>query len=254
MDMAHTDTATPEASNKADASFPVSPLMGVLVVVGIYLAAGQLGKLIFDIVTPVTHLGNSSYVQFAYTLTVEALTLGLLVLFMRSNKASHASIGLIKPRMYNILAFLAGTASYYVLTSVVILLAIALFHLDKGQHQQLGFDKPDSILAYVVTFVSLVILPPLVEEIVMRGFLFSSLKRGMSVVKAALLTSLLFAIAHLQLGSGAPPLWTAAIDTFVLSLVLCALRQKTGNLWAGIGVHMLKNCFAFYALFVVSHS
>jgi hypothetical protein len=88
----------------------------------------------------------------------------------------------------------------------------------------------------------------------MRGFLFSSLKRGMTVVVAAIVTSSIFAIAHLQFGSDAPLLWLAAIDTFVLSLVLCYLRQKTGSLWPCIGLHMIKNGLAFTVLFLIPES
>jgi membrane protease YdiL (CAAX protease family) len=61
----------------------------------------------------------------------------------------------------------------------------------------------------------------------------------------------LFAVAHLQFGSGAPLLWIAAIDTFVLSLFLIYLKDKTDSLWAPILLHMLKNFIAFMALFVL---
>ncbi|MGH7237402.1 MAG: CPBP family glutamic-type intramembrane protease [Candidatus Saccharimonadales bacterium] len=42
----------------------------------------------------------------------------------------------------------------------------------------------------------------------------------------------------------------AGVDTFILSTVLCYLREKTGRLYAGIGVHALKNFVAFAALFL----
>ena len=240
-----------QVNEDADTKFPVSPLIGLLVVIGIYFGSGELGRLVSGIIVSLFKLDDSAYVQFGYTLVVEALTLGLLVLFMRSSKVTFASIGLIKPRLFNIVAFLGGYASYFVLNGIALLAATQIFHLDTDQQQQLGFNLVRSAPELVVTFISLVIIPPLVEEIVMRGFLFSSLKQGMSVIKAALLTSVFFAVAHLQLGSGAPPLWSAAIDTFILSLVLCTLRQKTGNLWAGIGVHMFKNFLAFSMIFIV---
>ena len=57
--------------------------------------------------------------------------------------------------------------------------------------------------------------------------------------------------AHLAEGGAAGPLWIGFIDTFILSLVLCYLRVKTGSLWAGITLHALKNGIAFVALFVI---
>ena len=83
-----------------------------------------------------------------------------------------------------------------------------------------------------------------------RGFLFTGLTQKMNVVLAAIVTSIIFAAAHLQWGSGAPLLWAAAADTFTLSMVLVWLRHKTGSLWPGIGVHFIKNGIAFLALFV----
>jgi membrane protease YdiL (CAAX protease family) len=85
----------------------------------------------------------------------------------------------------------------------------------------------------------------------MRGFLFTSLLKPAAVhLRRDLSPVVLFAAAHLQIGSGAPLLWTAAIDTFILSLVLCYLRYKTGSLWPGIFLHMLKNLLAFLVIFV----
>jgi hypothetical protein len=59
---------------------------------------------------------------------------------------------------------------------------------------------------------------------------------------AIIITSLLFGAVHGQ--------WNVAIDVFVLSLVLCSLREVTGNIWAGVLLHMLKNGLAFYLLFI----
>jgi membrane protease YdiL (CAAX protease family) len=44
--------------------------------------------------------------------------------------------------------------------------------------------------------------------------------------------------------------WNVAIDVFSLSLIMCGLREITGNIWAGALLHMLKNGLAFYILFI----
>jgi membrane protease YdiL (CAAX protease family) len=71
----------------------------------------------------------------------------------------------------------------------------------------------------------------------------------MPFIRAALLTSALFAVPHLLEGNGSL-LWIGGMDTFVLSLALCYLREKTGSLWAPVALHMLKNGVAYLALFV----
>ena len=65
-----------------------------------------------------------------------------------------------------------------------------------------------------------------------------------------LVTSVIFGALHTLTGKDGL-LWIAAIDTFALSLVLCYLREKTGNLYASMGVHAIKNGIAFLALFVL---
>jgi membrane protease YdiL (CAAX protease family) len=55
----------------------------------------------------------------------------------------------------------------------------------------------------------------------------------------------MFGLAHLQLGSGTAVVWAAGIDTFLLSLVLVYLREKSGVLYAGMLVHALNNLIAF---------
>jgi membrane protease YdiL (CAAX protease family) len=43
-------------------------------------------------------------------------------------------------------------------------------------------------------------------------------------------------------------MWAAAFDTFILSVVLVYLREKTGALYAGMLVHMLNNLLAFFVV------
>ena len=100
-------------------------------------------------------------------------------------------------------------------------------------------------------FISLVVLPPIVEEILVRGFLYTSLRKYLPRIWAVIIASALFAAAHLPEGnSGAGLLWVAAVDTFILSAVLIYLREKTDKLWASMMVHGMKNGIAFLSLFV----
>ncbi len=84
-----------------------------------------------------------------------------------------------------------------------------------------------------------------------RGFLYSTLKKAMPLFGAVVLTSAIFASAHLPEGGAAGPLWIGALDTFVLSLFLIYLREKTNGLWASMTLHAVKNGVAFVALFVL---
>jgi membrane protease YdiL (CAAX protease family) len=114
------------------------------------------------------------------------------------------------------------------------------FHIDEAQ--QVGFGSLALPSEYIMAFIALVILPPLTEELLFRGYLFGALRQKISFAPSMILTSLIFAIVHLKLNVG--------VDVFCLSLVLCYLREKTGTIWAGVILHMLKNSIAFYLLFI----
>jgi len=122
-------------------------------------------------------------------------------------------------------------------------------NINYNQKQDLGFNSVAGSNQMVLVFISLVILPPIAEEIMMRGLLFSGLRTRLKLLPAMVITSALFAVAHLEFGSGNALLWTAAMDTFILSLVLCFLREKTHSLIPGMILHGLKNCIAFVYLY-----
>lgn len=214
----------------------------------IYIFLGLIG---WDEARITSWLTNNTLGQFLVSAAIQLGMLGLLALFMKRRRMSFASIGWKGRFAWRetglvIVAYLAYLALFIASTVA----AKALFpSLDLEQKQEIGFDNV-SQLQLPLVFVSLVILPPLVEEVIMRGYLYTSLKSQVSQRWAAIITSILFAVAHLQAGSSAPLLWIAAIDTFILSLLLIHLREKTGRLWAPIMLHALKNGIAFATLFI----
>jgi membrane protease YdiL (CAAX protease family) len=90
-----------------------------------------------------------------------------------------------------------------------------------------------------------VVLAPIAEEILMRGYLYTSLRAHWKFVPSLLVTSLLFGLAHLQSGDNGALIWMAALNTFLLSIALVYLREKTGALYASIMVHSMNNFLAF---------
>ena len=102
---------------------------------------------------------------------------------------------------------------------------------------------PDKIFA----FVSLVIIAPIAEELIYRGFLYKNLKRNLpkkfSIPLAIILTSLTFALAHGNLAVG--------IDVFAMSVVSCLLLELTGHLHSSILLHIIKNGIAFYLVYTL---
>jgi membrane protease YdiL (CAAX protease family) len=199
-------------------------------------------------------LNSSVIAQFWFVLLAEVLTFGAIWWFVRRRGSNLRAIGWREVRAWDIVRALSGFAVYFVGYAVLLTIATHLFpSLNVDQKQDLGFSDVSGNTSLILTFLSLVVLPPVVEETVFRGFLFTGIRNRLKPVAAALITSLLFAVPHLlESGQSGSLLWVAGIDTFTLSLVLCYLRHKTDSLWPGIFLHALKNGIAFVALYVVA--
>jgi membrane protease YdiL (CAAX protease family) len=195
-------------------------------------------------------LDNSVPAQFVYFVISDMLLLLAIWVALRFLQWSWRTIGLSRPKVVHILTGILATLPYYLLYIALVAVLIQVFPgLKVDQKQEIGFNTVIGHGQLMLTFISLVVLPPLVEEIAMRGFLYTGIRQWLPKIGAALLVSVLFGTAHLAEGGDAGLLWIGAIDTFVLSMVLVYLREKTGNLWAGITLHACKNGIAFWLLF-----
>jgi CAAX protease family protein len=137
----------------------------------------------------------------------------------------------------------AGFIIYFIASGAFIAVVSHLIPgLDMSQAQETGFEHISQRYEYFAAFLALVVLAPVAEEILFRGYLYGKLKKYVPVWVAIIVTSILFGAVHGQ--------WNVTLDVFVLSIVLCSLREVTGGIWAGILLHMLKNGIAFYFLFI----
>lgn len=98
-------------------------------------------------------------------------------------------------------------------------------------------DHPGDPWAWTSIGVA-VVLAPIVEEIVYRGFLQSALLRVFgNAWHAVLVTAGLFAAAHVPMGIG----WHGLVSIFVLGVALGVAMEKTRSLGVPIVVHALFN-------------
>lgn len=190
---------------------------------------------------------NRAVLTFVIAALVYLLTI-LIVLGLpwrlRGVRVTRKDLGLTRlPDWFDILLAPAGFVVYLLASSVLAYLALQLLPgFDATQAQDVGFRDIASRFEYLAAFVTLVIIAPVAEETLMRGYLYGWLRRLVPVWAAILLTSLVFGLLHGQ--------WNVGLDVFALSLVLCGLREVTGSIWAGILLHMMKNTLAFYVLFI----
>lgn len=163
---------------------------------------------------------------------------------LKRQRTTAGDLGLKSlPTWMDILWAPAGAVVYIILTTIVTTLAMAFLpFIDYTQAQETGFSELANQSEYILAFLSLVIIAPIAEEVLFRGYLFGKLRKYAPIWLSILVTSALFALVHFQ--------WNVALDVFALSIVLCLLRVISGSLWPSILLHMLKNGIAFYFLFI----
>jgi len=95
-----------------------------------------------------------------------------------------------------------------------------------------------------------VIVPPINEEILMRGFILTKLREVTSFWKANIITSLLFVGIHwpgwkLIFDNEISWMLKSSVSVFILSIVLGYLVKKTNSLWPSITLHAVNNFISF---------
>ena len=89
------------------------------------------------------------------------------------------------------------------------------------------------------------VFAPLVEEIFFRGFLFQGFRERYGWQIGMLLSSAIFAAAHLD------PV--ALIPTFILGNVLAYVYHRSNSVWPGIFLHFLVNAFGLFGAYFATH-
>ena len=135
----------------------------------------------------------------------------------------------------------------FIVSTLLAVLLVQLFTLlpwfNAVEAQSTGFNFYMNSGERVIAFLVLVVIAPIFEEIIFRGWLYGKLRARMGAPIAIVIVSVLFGIMHFQ--------WNVGINVFALSVVLCVLREITGTIYAGILTHMIKNGVAFYLLYMV---
>ncbi|OYX41058.1 hypothetical protein B7Y94_05685 [Candidatus Saccharibacteria bacterium 32-49-12] len=163
---------------------------------------------------------------------------------LKGYRTSLNQIGLDRlPAWRDILISPFGFIGYLMLTATLTFLMMQIFPaIDFLQEQDTGFGQLVTSTDYILAFVMLVVIAPVAEEVLFRGYLFGKLRQHVPLWGAIIVTSLLFGAVHGQ--------WNVAIDTFALSVVMCLVVVWSKSIWPAILIHMLKNGIAFYFLFI----
>lgn len=110
--------------------------------------------------------------------------------------------------------------------------------------------KDDTLLLVLNGFI-LVVLTPISEEILFRGFLYNFLKRIFPMKGSLILSSVVFAFFHFDTIQGYSN-FSFLVALTTLGMFLAWIYEREGSLWAPIGLHAFFNFVTVLSIIFVN--
>jgi membrane protease YdiL (CAAX protease family) len=107
-------------------------------------------------------------------------------------------------------------------------------------------DRPSALLLGAFG----ILVAPLMEELLFRGFLYPALARWMGAAASVIITASAFTLLHgAQLGYS----WAPLLLIFVVGLALTVTRMRTNSVATCVIVHMTYNFVLLLQSYIVTH-
>jgi membrane protease YdiL (CAAX protease family) len=228
------------------------------IVIGIGLVLLLFAVFAVAIAFPVIQIYGEDSLE---VLAVQVLTallwdIGIIIVvfsLVRRKGGSARDLGLRRPQrglrdLANPVPGLIGliAIAYFSAIALVQVYGLVLNLLDLDDllpHQQLPdtlYENDWILISFAIVGMTLV---PFAEELLFRGFFFAGLRRSLSFPIAAALSGFCFSLAHADPG--------LIIPFTGVGVILAYTYERTGSLFAPVGVHMLFNSVSFLILILV---
>ena len=144
-----------------------------------------------------------------------------------------------------------GTVIGYLFGGVVLAIAVTALGSLVKQSGPVPFEEFFKARQTVLMIMAFgILVAPLVEETIFRGFLYPVAARQFGVVPGIVFTGFLFGAFHAMQLWGA---WGQIALLVVVGIVLTAVRARTGSVLATFLLHVAYNSTLFAGLYIGSH-
>lgn len=138
-----------------------------------------------------------------------------------------------------------GYFAYVILAAILFWVFNYFPWFNTSETQNVGLGSLLTNMDGIIAFLRLVIIAPIIEEVIFRGWLYGKLRNCLlakfsdraSLIISITVVSLIFGLVHGQ--------WNAGVNMFAMSVVLCGMREITGTIYSGTLMHIIKNGIAF---------
>jgi len=110
------------------------------------------------------------------------------------------------------------------------------------KYEKLAENFDMSTAPPIIMIAIVCIVGPLTEEVVFRGMIYGKLRRAFSFWPAAIISSILFGVFHMN--------WVQGIYATVVGLALAYIYEKTQTIWGCSLLHMFFNSCSYVTSFL----
>ncbi len=208
----------------------------VLVVIAIYFGITMSVSIFAGLFFAFSGIGLESptSIMVFQTIYTAATMVPFTIWFIKDNKSNKTEF---KPKKgdIGIVCVICILVAMYVasITGNGLLLATGAY--DAGDSYQEATEIFTQSPLYL-EILAVVILAPIGEEVLFRGLIFKNLRRKYNFWLSAIVTTILFTAAHMDLYQG--------LAIFPISVLWAYLYEKFGKIWIPIVAHMWNNLLA----------
>ncbi len=209
--------------------------------IGDIIIVSDIDKTIENIMSLVN---DNMPIIFGFTI-LSYVVITIVTVYVRINMeyGTPKSMGIVKRKSFLnwVVGFVIGFALSLILTFSLI--------LESGQKVKFEFDFSADNIGILVLFFIGFFLQGMAEEVLFRGYLFTSITRSHNIILAMMMSSLIFAVMHIPNDIGV----IGVLSIFAMAVLMCLLFLLTENLMLCCGLHTAWN-FAIACLFSIEDS
>lgn len=221
-------------------------LSQVIVLIGTFIATPFAVKIDYNSIDLSDIMGSVSFdVVSLYLLNAVMCLLGFGIagiVITKLNRLRLDDVLIIKrtPFSDTVKLITAGMGFVFVFNLLLTLMNVNL-SLFGYKNTMPDYGTPDNLLGYILYFVSIAVVPPIIEEFIFRGAVLGSIRKLHGDTPAIIVSAALFGLAHAN--------FVQTPVTFLTGLVLGYLTVKTGSIIPSMILHFLNNSIAVAGMF-----
>lgn len=174
--------------------------------------------------------------NYSRILNIITVALSMVVFFVLLEKKENFKLNLLANVSIQgiVIAICCSVLFYFLLDKGLDPIFESIFPTSKENYQQ---TIQSIISSPIVSLIDFCIFAPILEELLMRGFILNGLSVNYGIIVALLISSILFALLHFNVAQ--------IIPSFICGIILGLIYLYTGSILSCIFAHMGYNLISY---------